>query len=143
MKKRYRQCALVGTAVALVAASKLITDARDVDGCKDAQVCVYKDTNYSGPVAIVPAFQSVSGYLTDFRKRQYTDKSTLDDSASSVVNKSPYTLRLFKGTFYDGRWVDIQPGVRVDLTNIAECCFDPYGAVVADFSDKASSGYLR
>lgn len=66
---------------------------------------------------MLPELNSKSGHYTghvdDFTNRVYTNKTSLQDSVSSVVNYTDKTIRLFRDyNRSGGQWACIEPHQR-------------------------------
>ncbi|MEV4348216.1 peptidase inhibitor family I36 protein [Actinoplanes sp. NPDC049596] len=138
MEKRRVVSGMMGAVLAtagVVAVSPAAAQAAWV--CQSGYVCIYKDYDKKGTVAVLPELSPASGKYTgraqDFRNYKYTNGDNLNDSASSVVNLTDRTLRVYEHGNYNstksGGWTDIYPNSWSNIN---------YGTGFLD-NDKASS----
>ncbi|MEW1569822.1 peptidase inhibitor family I36 protein [Streptomyces sp. NPDC093509] len=99
---RFRTASLISAAIlgiggGLVAATPANAAASQ---CPQGKVCLFHDKNFGGEMYItdgtcVPSLQGES-FPGNY--------PTVNDSVSSIVNNSGYTLRLFQNSGFGGRW---------------------------------------
>jgi hypothetical protein len=81
-------------------------------GCTLGKVCVYKHTNFSKPVL------NIMGDVSNFKDRVYDGQAgsvvSVNDTISSVYNRSSATLVLYADTHYNGKSIQIAPFERIE-----------------------------
>lgn len=92
--------------------------------CQDHTVCLFHDADLRGTVSVLPELSPNSGHYTglvpEFGTKKYTNGENLNNSASSLKNRTGKYLYLFKYNDFnsghqDGWNVCIPPGTQINL----------------------------
>ncbi|MFE1519013.1 peptidase inhibitor family I36 protein [[Kitasatospora] papulosa] len=104
------------TAVVAGGMAVVATPANAAYACGSNQVCLYKNSNFTGSVFVLPQITTSYGVKVfcapDLAQNKYTDGSSVNNTASSIVNNSNSVifLRDYKGT--GGKHTGITGGTR-------------------------------
>ncbi|WP_328497912.1 peptidase inhibitor family I36 protein [Streptomyces sp. NBC_00414] len=111
--------------------------------CADNQVCLYKNSDFTGSVYVLPKVTLSSGATIfcarDLSASKYSDGSSVSDTVSSVVNNSNSVLFLYENKNSGGKHMGIAGGYRLwNLDNVQ--VFDSSGHETREsFNDRAST----
>ncbi|MFJ6904531.1 peptidase inhibitor family I36 protein [Streptomyces griseoluteus] len=111
--------------------------------CGDGQVCIYKNSDFTGSVYVVPKVTLSNGLKAacarDLSTSRYTDGSVVDNTASSIVNNSDSVIFLSEYKNGGGKYTGVSGGRRLwNLDSVQT--FDSAGhQTYESFNDRASS----
>jgi Peptidase inhibitor family I36 len=91
--------------------------------CKAGQVCLYKDTNFTGKA------RGFIHSVPDYRKVLWDNRfpfDNMDNDASSVINKTRVWVRLYQDVGYRGRVICMGPGSSVHRLGVFEWVDFPF-----------------
>src|SRR5690348_10375604 len=96
--------AISGVVVAALAATGAAVispaSAQAAWACQEGYVCIYQNRDLTGTVAVLPELHPgdprYTGAVVDFRNYQYTNGTNLNDSASSVYNRTGHTIWFYE-----------------------------------------------
>jgi len=141
MRKRSVISGVVGAALAMAGTVAVTPSAAQAAWvCQEGYVCFYQDYGKKGSVAVLkelsPASGKYTGHVQDFRNYTYTNGVNLNDSASSVVNLTGRTLRVYSNGTYNntgnGGFLDVPAGTWSDINYKTGTCNND-AASSADF----------
>ncbi|MGW6015591.1 peptidase inhibitor family I36 protein [Streptomyces sp. NPDC055210] len=143
MTKPRASALLFATAVAVGGAAVVAPSASAAYSCADNQVCLYKNSDFTGSVYILPQVTLSDGTKTfcarDLSQDRYSDGPSVDNTVSSIVNNSNSVIFLTEFKNGVGKRASIKGGYRFwNLDSVQT--FDSAGNMTYEsFNDRASS----
>ncbi|MFD5065999.1 peptidase inhibitor family I36 protein [Streptomyces sp. NPDC058394] len=131
------------TAVVAGGMAVVATPANAAYTCGSNQVCLYKNSDFTGSVYVLPQITDSHGVkifcAPDLAKSKYTDGSSANNSVSSIVNNSNSVIFLNDYAGSGGKHTGISGGNRLrSLTSVQT--FDQSGKQTYEsFDNRASS----
>ncbi|SNY26031.1 peptidase inhibitor family I36 protein [Paractinoplanes atraurantiacus] len=131
MRKRSVISGVVGAALAMAGTVAVTPSAAQAAWtCQQGYVCFYENYGLSGSVAVLkelsPASGQYTGQVQDFRNYTYTNGKNLNDSASSVINLTGRSLRVYSNVNYNssgnGGFLDVYAGESSDINYKTGTC---------------------
>ncbi|MBB2946587.1 hypothetical protein FB565_006355 [Actinoplanes lutulentus] len=134
MNKRSALAGVLSAAAAVIGAVFVAPAAAQAAyTCRDGEVCLYQHYDKTGSVAVLLRNNS-AGEFEDFRNYRYTNGENLNDSVSSVVNKSNRGFWIYSEGSYNTK----KNGLAYWIWPGREMNFGPHWSTI-DMNDKASS----